>query len=136
MRPAEIRSYRDLLLGLRARKAELDISMITVNSVAGLTPGHASKLLSLSHLKGLGDTSLPLLLGALGLRLLLVEDKAQLRRVRGRLVKRKPGRREIEASPAAPAALAPSAEQPAADRAAQRERCARLLYADPPEMCG
>src|SRR5690348_10753754 len=89
MAPAEIRSYRGLIEALRARKHELDVSCLTLDHVAGLASGHSGKLLGQGLTKGLGDVSLPLLLDALGLKLLLVPDDERLAKVRDRLTKRR-----------------------------------------------
>jgi hypothetical protein len=84
----EINTLEGLRLALRDRREALNVSFEAVDTIAGLTPGHASKLLSPTPIKKLGDTSLPLLLGALGLKLILIEDTAAFERVRTRLVPR------------------------------------------------
>jgi len=86
----EINTLEGLRLALRDRREALNVSFEAVDSIAGLTPGHASKLLSPTGIRKLGDTSLPLLLGALGLKLILIEDTAAFERVRARLVPRQP----------------------------------------------
>jgi hypothetical protein len=85
---AEVRDYDGLLEALRARRDALDISHECIDAVSGVQSGYTSKLLCKPPIKGLGRMSLGALLGALGLKLLVVEDVEQLERVRPRLVPR------------------------------------------------
>lgn len=71
---AIIRGYDDLHAALRARAEELLLSRQTVDEVAGLTAGYAAKLLAPKPMKILGPMSFGSLLGALGLKLVVVED--------------------------------------------------------------
>jgi hypothetical protein len=100
---AEVVSYDDLIAALRARKDELDISFLELDFIGGLTSGHSSKLLApvRPYMKCLGPVSLGLILGALGLRLLVVEDPEALARVRGRYVKRYVSRHKHQQAAAA-----------------------------------
>jgi hypothetical protein len=82
------RSYDELHQILRARKDELNVSCITLDEAAGFTPGHASKLLAPRPLKRLGPLTLGLMLQALGLQLIVVEDAEALKRIRPKLVPR------------------------------------------------
>jgi hypothetical protein len=82
-------SYEDLIVALRARCDELDISFQTLDEVAGLSGGYASKLLAPSSSLVMGRGSMSAILGALGLVLTVAEDPAALERVRSRLVKRR-----------------------------------------------
>jgi hypothetical protein len=50
------------------------VSRLALDEAAGLTEGHASKLLASSQIKGLNRTSLGCLLGALGLVLIVATD--------------------------------------------------------------
>lgn len=84
----EVRTYNDLHLILRARSDELGITRLTLDEAAGLTPGHASKILAPQPIKRLGDATFPLMLGALGLKLIVVEDEQALARIAPKLVKR------------------------------------------------
>ncbi len=68
--------YADVIRALRDRTAELQISMVAIDSIAGLSDGYAAKLLSLSPAKVLGPISMGPTLETLGLRLMLVEDTA------------------------------------------------------------
>ena len=75
----------------RKRVAELGTTFESVDHVAGLPTRYVSKLLSPSGMKSPGLTSLGPLLGALGLRLLVVVDEEAMARIAGRLSPVKPG---------------------------------------------
>jgi hypothetical protein len=87
-RLAVVHDYAGLVAVLRARADKLDVSNLTIDEVAGLQEGYTSKLLAPNPIRRLGITSLPLVLGALGLALAVVEDREQLARIRSRLSKR------------------------------------------------
>jgi hypothetical protein len=78
-------TLEDLRLALRARAEALNISRETLDAAAGLAAGHASKILAPRPIKRIGGRTLPLLLGALGLRLVLIEDPEALGRIASRL---------------------------------------------------
>jgi hypothetical protein len=80
--------YNELLAAIRHRRDELRISHFTLDHVSGIPSGYASKLLASPPMKRLGALSLGPVLGALGLRLLVVDDPAALARVSARLVKK------------------------------------------------
>lgn len=86
---APIRDYPDLVQALRSRRDALNISHETIDSISGLQPGYTSKLLAPKPIKNLGPMSLGSLLGALGLKLVAVEDMEQTERVSARWQKRK-----------------------------------------------
>jgi hypothetical protein len=67
---------------------ELNITFETLDCVGGLSPRYAQKLLGSTPTKRLGEVSLGCVLGALGLRLIVVEDPEQLARVKDRLTPR------------------------------------------------
>jgi hypothetical protein len=96
-----IRDIPDLVAALRARRDELAISHETLDYIAGLQSGYVSKLLAPDPMKGLGPMSLPALLGALGVALVLVDDPEQIERVRDQWIKRKrpPVRGVVSPSP-------------------------------------
>jgi hypothetical protein len=73
---------------LRDRADELNVSRTTLDEAAGLTPGHASKLLAPRPLKKLGVVSLGLMLQAMGLKLVVVEDVEALERISAKLIPR------------------------------------------------
>jgi hypothetical protein len=76
-----IRCFDDLRRFLRVRVDRLNISRATLNHIAGLASGHSEKILAPSPLKGIGATTLPLLLGGTGVMLLPVEDPEAMRRI-------------------------------------------------------
>jgi hypothetical protein len=83
------RSYGELHQILRDRAHELDVSRLTLDDAAGLTGGHASKLLAPTPSRCLGATSMGLMLGAMGLALVVVEDAEALKRIQAKLPKRR-----------------------------------------------
>ena len=85
---ATVRSYEELHAVMRARADELAVTRETIDAVAGLQPGYAGKVLAPKPIKRLGPVTLPLMLGALGLALVVVEDESALVKVKPRLVKR------------------------------------------------
>jgi hypothetical protein len=90
-----IRNIDDLVEAIRARRDDLDLSHELIDHLAGFQAGYTSKLLAPNPMKGLGRMSMPALLGALGVGLTLVEDPAQVERMRDkwtprRRVQRKP----------------------------------------------
>ena len=88
-----IRSIDDLVAAVRARRDELNLSHKLLDDLAGLQSGYTSKLLAPNRVKNLGALSLPALLGALGVALVLVEDSAQAERMRDKWIPRKRPRR-------------------------------------------
>jgi hypothetical protein len=85
-------SYEELVSALRERADALDISRDVIDEVAGLPDHYSSKILSLGNIKRIGIRSLWPLLGALGLKLLVVEDPAAVERLRSRYVRRNPAK--------------------------------------------
>jgi hypothetical protein len=85
---AEIADYDDLLRALRARADHLEVSRELIDNLAGLSDRYASKVLSLSKTKRIGLETLGPILGALGMKLIAVQDDAALERNRPRMVKR------------------------------------------------
>jgi hypothetical protein len=79
------RSYQELITALRARVVELGTTGESVDDVAGLPQRYTAKLLAPIPIKTLGKISLGPLLGALGLALVVVEDREALARIRDRL---------------------------------------------------
>ncbi|THD46585.1 MAG: hypothetical protein E8A46_26375 [Bradyrhizobium sp.] len=86
--PAEITNYDDLIIVLRARADELQVSRETIDFISGLPSGYAGKLLSLRHVRRIGLQSLGPLLTALGIKLIAVDDEAALEQCRSRYMKR------------------------------------------------
>jgi len=83
-----VRSYEDLIIALRAVKEFLGLSNETVDEIAGLARGHCDKILGPSREKTIGAKTLPLILGALGVRLKLEIDPDQAKRVASRWTRR------------------------------------------------
>jgi hypothetical protein len=83
---ATISDYSSLLQALRRRVSDLGTSMNSVDHLAGLTPFHVGKLLT--GMRGFGPVSFDAVLGALALRVVLVEDTGQLAKIRHRLAPR------------------------------------------------
>jgi hypothetical protein len=86
---AVVRDYGELIAALRARVVELGSAGETIDDVAGLPLRYTMKLLAPIPVKALGRTSMGPLLGALGLKLVVVEDTEAFERIRRRLVKAK-----------------------------------------------
>jgi hypothetical protein len=91
--PAKIRTHRQLVDALRARRLDLDISFSLLDDISGLHSGYSAKVLAAeesrsNHPKLLGGMSLEAILGALGLRLRLEEDPEALEQIKPRLIPR------------------------------------------------
>ena len=80
----EAHDHDSLVAVLRQRKDQLHLSDLMLDDLAGFTQGHAGKLLGPARTKTLGRVSLSAMLGALGLRLLVVVDSETAQRVAGR----------------------------------------------------
>jgi len=85
----EVHDYAELLEALRKRIVFLGTSMERLDDISGLPSRYVSKLFAPMELKSLGKVSLGPLLGALGLKLIVVEDPAAFAAVRRRLVRKK-----------------------------------------------
>jgi len=96
---AVVRSYDELVAALSARRDELQITFLTLDDLSGIQVGYSAKLLSPGRVKKLGCMSLTSLLGALALKLIVVEDPEQLAKVRSRLTRRRRPKRQAEAEP-------------------------------------
>jgi hypothetical protein len=79
--------YADLLELIRARIAELGISLEMANEIAGLPDGYISTLLC--GRRKLGVLSLGCVMSALGLAIVVAADDAQTLKIRPRLVLRR-----------------------------------------------
>ena len=84
----EIKDYSDLVLVLRARTDELQISRETIDHLCGLPDRYATKLLSLRHVRRIGLESLGPLLDVLGIKLIPVIDEAAMLRHESRRIPR------------------------------------------------
>jgi hypothetical protein len=81
----EVWSYEDLHRIMRARASELNLSRESIDAIAGLQDGYAAKLLSPRPIKKLGPLSIPLVLPALGLKLIVIVDEQQTRKIQARI---------------------------------------------------
>jgi len=79
-----IASYDELVAAIRDRIDELNISRNEIDRQAGLSSGHSGKLLGAKQAKRFGSVSLGPMLGAVGCKLLLVEDPDQTAKIRAR----------------------------------------------------
>ena len=82
---AIVRTTDDLREVFRRRVAEMNISLETLDAIAGLPTRYSSKVLGLQPTRRFCQFSLDGLLGALGLMLIVVEDTEALARVQRRL---------------------------------------------------
>ena len=73
---------------LRNRKETLKISNSTLDTIAGTNDGYAGKLLSDPPNKKMGIITFGLILQALGLKILIVEDEKMMQRLATRMVER------------------------------------------------
>ena len=80
----EISSYQDLHAIMRARAAELELSRESIDAIAGVPAGYAAKLLAPRPIRTLGALSMPLMLPALGIKVLVVVDDAKTADIKGR----------------------------------------------------
>jgi hypothetical protein len=93
-----IRSMEQLLEALRARRDELQLTHERIDDIAGWPSGYCGKLMANPPIRNLGWLSLNLALDALGVGLILVENPAQITRVKSRWI---PRERPRNAAPAA-----------------------------------
>lgn len=78
--------YAGILAAFRARADQLNASRTVLNEIAGLTPGHLSKLLA--GLKSLGPESWGPTLGAHGMAIAFIEDPEAMKQIASRLTPR------------------------------------------------
>ena len=83
----EARSHAEMVRVLRARKKALGLTDMVVDELAGLCGGHTAKVMT--GRRRPGYVSLGALLGAMGLKLLIVEDPEQIARVSARWTPRR-----------------------------------------------
>jgi hypothetical protein len=82
---AEFADYNGLLAAIRSRVDELQINGERFDEYAGLPRGYLSKLVGANPIRSIGRTSMGPVLGALGLRCILVEDPIATARLKSRL---------------------------------------------------
>lgn len=71
-----ISGLADIVEIARKRRIDMQLSCEQLDEIAGLAAGHSSKLLRKMPAKALGEKTFPILFGALGLKLVCVEDPA------------------------------------------------------------
>jgi hypothetical protein len=88
---AQVMDYAGLIGALRQRCDELNLTFDVLDEIAGFTDRYAAKLLAPTArpVRRLGHMSMGALLGALGVRIVLVEDREALAKVRARYRPRK-----------------------------------------------
>lgn len=84
-----ITTMDELLAALRHRRDELDVTHAVLDDISGLQSGYVSKLLAPRPIKHLGPVSMPALLGALAVGLVLVEDPSARTLIEPRWERRK-----------------------------------------------
>ncbi|SRR5258705_8602336 len=83
-----IGSYDDLISAFRERVDGLNISRRELDDLAGLALGHSGKLLGHKQVKRFGSVTLGPMLGAIGCKLVLIEDPDQTAKIRKRAKQR------------------------------------------------
>jgi hypothetical protein len=91
-----VRNYDDLKAILRARAEALDVSRETIDELAGFSPGYAGRLLGPGADRRLGPATLAAMLGALGIKLIAVEDPEALAKYTARAKRRVAGKSRLE----------------------------------------
>lgn len=81
-------NYTQYLKLVRARVAELGITHETLDAVAGLQSGYASKILCDPPMKNMGPFTMFMVMEALGMQVALLHDGEAYDRVKSRLVRR------------------------------------------------
>src|SRR5215813_12062257 len=87
----EVTGLADVLHALRARAEEIDIGRLTIDELAGLSLGHASKVLADPPMKRMSVDTVTVIAPAMGLKLLLVKDPDATAKMQRRWTKRTPG---------------------------------------------
>lgn len=86
-------SRTEVLAILLDRREEIDVSLATIDDIAGLADRYASKILTLKPRRQLSPVALSAVLGALALgigEIIIFEDAEQALRMRSRWSKRGP----------------------------------------------
>jgi len=73
----------------RERVEDLEITRLALDEAGGFTPGYAAKLLCVPPMKRIGQDSLPKMLKATGMALVLVVDDERFAPVKAKMAKRK-----------------------------------------------
>jgi hypothetical protein len=75
--------------GFIDRAEDLNVTRLALDEAGGFTGGHSAKLLCTPPIKNLGDISLPKMLKATGMALVLVIDDERFAAVKAQMAKRK-----------------------------------------------
>jgi hypothetical protein len=117
-RLSEVTDYDGMIAALRERMREIGVTNETIDALTGLQSGYVGKLLAPTRIKNLGPTSFGLMLQSLGLKLIVVEDAENTKKMQPRWVKREK---------AAPMLAMPSIPRPQWLFSSRSARSARLL---------
>ena len=107
---AIVREYDDLIAAVRARMAELEMTFDILDHRSGVQVGYSAKILGPTPTKRFGPVSLGCVLGALRMKMILVEDPNAMRNYRLRMEKRR------MAKPMLPAVACPNCLTPERSR--------------------
>jgi hypothetical protein len=91
--------YDDLHNVFRARAQDLRLSRLSLDYLGGMADGHASKILALSKMRRMGLSALGPMCRALGIKLIVVEDREQTARNAERVERRRESAVRHRASP-------------------------------------
>jgi hypothetical protein len=92
-----IGDYSEFLDAIRARVDEMGMTRLELDHQAGLQDGYSGKTLGPAKIRSYGMRTLGPTLGALGLKMVLIEDTAQTGKI---LARRQPRERPVRQSPA------------------------------------
>jgi hypothetical protein len=98
----EVRSYDDLHAILREVAVKRKLTRNGLDVIAGLASGHSSKLLAPVPIKRMGPSTLEPMLGALGVKLIVVSDPDALTRFAARVADNAADKPVKECEPAIP----------------------------------
>jgi hypothetical protein len=107
-----IGSYDDLIDAIRVRVDELSLSREGLDDISGLPVGYSGKLLGPSRNKSLGRSSFGDMLGAIGCKLVLIEDPVATART---LARRQPVDRRQQRFGGPPRGIGAKKHHPPAD---------------------
>jgi hypothetical protein len=86
---AEFSDYEGLRRGLSVVREQRDISLERLEEIAGAQKGYFSKILTATHSRHMGVQSLAWLIGALGVKCVIVDDPPAYARLKSRMTPRK-----------------------------------------------
>jgi len=86
---AEFTDYDGFRRGLSAVREQRDISLERLEEIAGAPKGYLGKVLSGTHSRHMGVQSLAWLIGALGVKCVIVDDPQAYARLKSRMTPRK-----------------------------------------------